>query len=91
MLPSRGPEDLVIAADAGLLFLREHGIEPDLFLGDGDSLGDFRPQCANIALEEEQETNDLAKAYRFAVAHGATEIDIFGASGLREDHFLGNL
>lgn len=36
----RGAEDLVIAVDGGLSRLLQAGIEPDLVLGDFDSLGD---------------------------------------------------
>ena len=32
------PEDLVIAADGGYTYLKEEGIEPDVLLGDFDSL-----------------------------------------------------
>ena len=40
----------------------------------------------------EQETNDLDKAFRTAVARfGGAGVVLLGAGGLREDHFLGNL
>lgn len=39
----------------------------------------------------DQETNDLTKAIRFATGRGARNVDILGATGLREDHTLGNI
>jgi len=68
-------------------------MEPSWIVGDGDSVSGatrarFAAQCR---FEAEQETNDLAKAFRFCVAQGWTRIIILGATGGREDHTLGNL
>jgi thiamine pyrophosphokinase len=67
-------------------------------VGDGDSLGEAGREVLTqrgipFVGEEEQETNDLCKAFRHAVATGA-EGDgfvILGATGRREDHALGNI
>lgn len=40
---------------------------------------------------EDQEINDLTKSVRFAHAQGYQEVLILGATGLREDHTLGNI
>ena len=37
-LPEKTKSDFWIAADAGLRAMREAGIEPDVYIGDGDSL-----------------------------------------------------
>ena len=75
-------------------------------VGDGDSLTDEvleDARCAgmDVSFEQvsEQESNDLSKAVRHAVGQcdralcGEDEIrvDILGATGLREDHTLGNI
>ena len=39
----------------------------------------------------EQDDNDLAKAFRFALAQGWRNLVILGATGRREDHTLGNI
>ncbi len=69
-------------------------------VGDGDS---FHPNTSIDQLfaeagspllrysDEDQETNDLTKAIRYAANQGVRNIDIVGATGLREDHTLGNI
>lgn len=67
---------------------------PDLVVGDGDSLSaaDRAALGERFVSIAEQETNDLDKAFRTAVARfGGAGIVILGAGGLREDHFLGNV
>lgn len=75
-------------------------------VGDGDSLcpeliktaRSMGVSCTHATVAE-QESNDLTKAVRYAVGHarsdgvgdGDIRIDILGATGLREDHTLGNI
>lgn len=84
----------VVCCDGALAKARALGREPDLVVGDGDSL----PAAEQAALGArfvhiaEQETNDLDKAFRTACARfGREGVSILGAGGLREDHFLGNV
>jgi len=90
--------DRLIACDGAWQMALDRGRTPDAVVGDGDSLGEAgRAALAQRGIpfigEEEQETNDLCKAFRYAVATG-TEGDVFvilGATGRREDHALGNI
>ncbi|MBR1870618.1 MAG: thiamine diphosphokinase [Kiritimatiellae bacterium] len=86
-------EKRVICCDGAYEMAVAHSLAVHAIVGDGDSLpAGLRDAAAGMLhIEEEQETNDLAKAYRFAVRKGAAKIRIYGAAGLREDHFLGNL
>lgn len=62
-------------------------------VGDGDSI-DPRTREEKRELfhhDPDQETNDLTKAVKFCMSHGWREIAILGATGLREDHTLGNI
>lgn len=84
----------LVCCDGAYRKARALGRLPDLVVGDGDSLS----AADRVALGErfvsiaEQETNDLDKAFRTAVARfGGAGIVILGAGGLREDHFLGNV
>ena len=90
--------DRLIACDGAWRMALDGGRSPDAVVGDGDSLGaEGRAALAQRGIpfigEKEQETNDLCKAFRYAVATGA-EGDVFvilGATGRREDHALGNI
>ena len=90
--------DRLIACDGAWRKALDLGRTPDAVVGDGDSLGeDGREALAQRGIpfigEEEQETNDLCKAFRHAVATGAEgdAVVILGATGRREDHALGNV
>lgn len=62
-------------------------------VGDGDSLTNaLRQQFAESFIRiPDQDTNDLTKTVRHCISQGAKEITILGATGLREDHTLGNV
>lgn len=86
--------DRVICCDgAAMAYIEHEGHAPWRIVGDGDSLvPELRESLANIIHQEsEQDTNDLSKATRYAVKHGATRITYLGATGRREDHTLGNI
>lgn len=84
---------VIIACDGAVEALRQADVTPDAIVGDLDSIpAPFRKQYADrIHHVEDQEINDLTKAVRFARKVGHTEVLILGATGLREDHTLGNI
>lgn len=84
---------IVIACDGAIGRLEKAGIIPDAIVGDLDSIAeDVRIRYADrIHIIPSQEINDLTKAVRFAHQQGETEVLILGATGLREDHTLGNI
>ncbi|GHT35895.1 thiamine pyrophosphokinase [Bacteroidia bacterium] len=83
----------LIACDGAVAELHRRGFTPDAIVGDLDSIpGDLRLLYADrLHGETEQDSNDLTKAVRFAKASGYDEALILGATGLREDHTLGNI
>ena len=90
--------DAVVCCDgAAVKFLRRFGTErmPEAVVGDMDSLpAKWREKLAPLVVHvEEQEDNDMTKAMRYVLEHhpGVTDIHILGATGLREDHTVGNL
>lgn len=85
--------EYVIACDGAVVHLEQHGIVPDMIVGDLDSLPEeFSVRYADRLYQvREQETNDLTKAVRYAGEKGIREVLILGATGLREDHTLGNI
>lgn len=84
----------LIACDGAVDKLREHGISPDVVIGDMDSIA-LPPLTSHLSPlfihDKDQETNDLTKAARYAHRQGIREVLILGATGLREDHTLGNI
>lgn len=84
----------LVCCDGALAKARVLGREPDLVVGDGDSLTAEEKASlgARFVHVAEQETNDLDKAFRTVAArYGTAGVTILGAGGLREDHFLGNV
>ena len=69
------------------------GHVPDAIVGDGDSISTAnREKYAHMLhVISEQETNDQTKAVRFLMERGKRRIAIVGATGLREDHTIGNI
>ncbi len=62
--------------------------EADAVVGDGDSLSDIF--LSRLVRVTEQEDNDLTKATRHCLSLGMHRIVYLGATGLREDHTIGN-
>lgn len=83
--------DLVIAADAGLTHLRRLGIEPDLILGDFDSLGHIPEGDRVEVCPVEKDYTDTQLALRRACERGYRRCLIFGGTGGRLDHTLANI
>ncbi|UCH61705.1 MAG: thiamine diphosphokinase [Fidelibacterota bacterium] len=66
---------------------------PDAVVGDLDSLSEEARSAFRDRLVElpSQQSSDLEKALRWVAGKGGEEVTILGATGLREDHGLGNL
>jgi 2-amino-4-hydroxy-6-hydroxymethyldihydropteridine diphosphokinase/thiamine pyrophosphokinase len=101
--PSRGSEPervlmsaaRVVACDsAATAYRRRFRAWPDVVIGDFDSLdfsrgGDeLQQRCVRVS---DQETNDLEKAIRHCRQRGWNDLAVVGATGLREDHTIGNV
>lgn len=89
---------LVLAADSGMdFFYRTHRL-PDVIVGDMDSVSkeaiDYfqsYPQIHWETLNPVKDDTDTEFSIRYAIAHGAEEIIILGATGTRLDHVLANI
>jgi thiamine pyrophosphokinase len=85
--------DRIICCDGAADALIQAGFYPKTVVGDGDSIS---PATRNLLSERfiydnDRETNDLTKAFRYAVFRNYKRIVILGATGKREDHTLGNI
>lgn len=88
ILPTQ-KDDLVIAADGGVVHCTQIGREPDVILGDFDSLG-YIPQGAQVFPVEKDDT-DVMLAVRHGLDAGFREFLIYGGmEGKRLDHTMAN-
>jgi thiamine pyrophosphokinase len=90
--------DLVIAADGGARYAAGLGRPIDLWVGDGDSLGEAGLEAlraAGVPIElapVDKDESDTELAIVAAVAAGASRVTILGAlGGARVDHGLANV
>ena len=86
--------DQVVGADNGARHLLEAGVEPDLIVGDIDSLpADLRQQYrGHLQQVPTQENTDFEKS--LTVINDTwpnSDVTVLGATGKRYDHQLGNL
>ena len=87
----------VVCCDGAITKWLEHNpdAKPLVIVGDMDSLPQNLQERFSGAIfhEEEQDYNDLTKAMRWVLREHpeVSEITILGATGLREDHTIGNL
>jgi thiamine pyrophosphokinase len=86
--------DLVVAADGGADRALACGIVPGAVVGDFDSITDAAREAvgaANLHHAPNADQTDLQKALLWAIARGASRVDIVAAGGGRLDHLLANL
>lgn len=83
--------DIVIAADAGLKYLIKYGIEPDITVGDFDTL-QYVPKGENvIKLNPEKDETDAFAAIRLGLERGYTQFYFYCATGGKTEHTFANI
>lgn len=85
------PGDYVIAADRGFDSLMAYGVDPDLVVGDFDSLGHAPNHPNIIQLPVEKDDTDLVFALRKGLELGYRRFVLLGGVGGRLEHTMGNL
>ena len=89
--------DTVVACDRGYEALAAIGVTPDVVVGDLDSMSE---QCRKdleykdievIRLNPVKDDTDTEAAIALCAGRGAEKIYLFGATGSRVDHMLGNI
>ncbi len=85
--------DMIVCCDGAAEKLVAQGLEPGIIIGDLDSLStELKVRYRDILVQDsDQETNDLTKAVNWCIEAGIGEVTIVGATGIREDHTLGNI
>ncbi|BBH19911.1 thiamine pyrophosphokinase [Paenibacillus baekrokdamisoli] len=92
------PNDYLIGADAGALFLITNGYKPDVSLGDFDSVTAEELEVIRSNSSEtldfdpiDKDFTDTELAWQFALKKQPEEILLVGAIGTRFDHSLANV
>lgn len=80
----------VFCTDGAFHYLQRYGIKPDVVSGDFDSLESLPPEIERIPTPD-QEYTDFEKALCIIREAGYKQVEVYGASGKEQDHFLGNL
>lgn len=92
--PSDFPElknyKIVCAVDGAYNHFVKLGINPDLVTGDFDSIEKI-PTHIEVINTDDQDFADFHKTLVILLERGFTNIDVYGASGQEQDHFLGNI
>ncbi len=98
---SVGKEDLVIAVDGGINYCGVLEIEPDIILGDFDSVNeaqreailDMQKQAPDrvIVLKPEKDDTDMLAALRLGLEKGYDYFLLYGATGGRLEHTIANI
>ncbi len=89
--PNCEEDDIIIAADAGYLHLKDISVEPDILLGDFDSMP--LPEDENaIVYPVRKDDTDTMLAIKLGLEKGYKEFVIYGGlGGERTDHTIANL
>ncbi|MBR5248420.1 MAG: thiamine diphosphokinase [Lachnospiraceae bacterium] len=93
--------DYIIAVDGGLSYCSVLELEPDLIIGDFDSVNDqekqaialFEQQIPDrvIRLKPEKDDTDMLAALKIALEMGFRSFRIYGGTGGRLEHTLANI
>lgn len=96
-----GESDLVIAVDGGLGYCSVLGVEPDLILGDFDSVSPEEAKALErleqqipervIRLPREKDDTDTLAALKEGLHRGYRNFRIYGGTGGRFDHTFANI
>lgn len=89
-LPNLSTYKIICATDGAYHFLKKNNITPNFISGDFDSL-EHVPNDIEVIHTPNQDFTDFDKMLQILFDKGFTRIDVFGASGKEQDHFLGNL
>ncbi len=81
----------ILCADSGLHLAERLCRQPDLVLGDFDSLGAVPAHLPHMTVPVEKDDTDTMLAVRVALERGFRDIRIYGGFGGRLDHTVANL
>lgn len=96
-----GEEDFCIAVDGGLSYCPVLNVEPDLLIGDFDSVSEQEKEAIAalqqeipervICLPAEKDDTDMLAALKYGLELGYRDFRIYAGTGGRFDHTLANI
>ncbi|MBO5333387.1 MAG: thiamine diphosphokinase [Clostridia bacterium] len=84
-------DDYIICADSGYDIAVEARIQPDLVIGDFDSVKGFVQNADKITLPVEKDVTDCLAAYNEGIKQGFTKFLLLGGTGGRFEHTFANI
>ncbi|WP_322969795.1 thiamine diphosphokinase [Faecalibacter sp. LW9] len=91
-VPNLSEYQKIYCTDGSYNYLKTLGIVPDVIAGDFDSISTTSfPKNVEVIHTPDQNFTDFEKVLQIIVDQNFTSVDVFGASGKQQDHFLGNL
>ncbi len=88
--PDMEKYDMICATDGAYKHLLDRNIEPHWISGDFDSLQNIPKEIKAIHTPNQDDT-DFEKALKILFENDCYDVDVYGASGKEQDHFLGNI
>ena len=82
------PDDYIICADAGYDHAVKMGIEPNILIGDFDSIADLPEDKEKIKYPTRKDFTDGEIAVKYALEHGFDDILLLAMTGDRADHTI---
>lgn len=83
---------LVVVCDGAYQRVIDLQVNPDVVIGDFDSITDFEKKINTSYIKDENQKNtDLEKAIEYLIEKGVFDINIVWATGRRLDHTLNNM
>ena len=83
--------DAIYCTDGAYQKALEIGLKPDVVVGDFDSIQDLNIPGVEVLHRPDQDFTDFDKCLDVLKKRDFKSIDVYGATGLEHDHFLGNL
>ncbi|WP_185861291.1 thiamine diphosphokinase [Blattabacterium cuenoti] len=81
----------IFAVDGAYYYLKTFGISVDYVIGDLDSIENNIYLKTHLLKTPDQRFTDFDKALNIIYKKGFFNINVWGGSGMEQDHFLGNL
>ena len=90
IFPDIAVYERIYCTDGAYNYLKNSSVSPDAVIGDFDSIGKL-PDDIKVIATPDQNFTDFEKALMHLKEMGVKHLDVYGASGKEQDHFLGNL